>query len=206
MLNTTGIDDLYYNDQIKAMIADPTFPAEEKIELLEKAIWNYRARASELEGVPEEINAYLREHEKDACKGFVMGDPTSRLKAVIMHYRNIATSALSGCERFRDDLHAWLRGMVICLEMTGNAQTHAEKGARLRGAIELTEGVIEKIINARFDFNNYYWRWKDTFSSDFPTREILDQKHRLQGEVNDLKRQLAEAKGVPVEEIATATW
>lgn len=106
-------------------------------------------------------------------------------------------------ERFRDDLHAWLRGMAICLDMVGNAGTHSEKNARLRGAIEVTEQTIQKVIDQRFNFDNPYWRWKDTFASDFPTREILEQKHRLADEVQDLKRQLAEAKGVSVEEIIT---
>lgn len=203
MLNTKSIEELYYNDTIRAQIADPTIVSDERLRLLQRALDYYQQRATELEGVPEQINTYLREHEKDACKGHVLGGPTDRLKAVIMHYRNIATSALLGCERFRADLHAWLRGMVMCMEMVGNGGTHSEKAARLRGAIELAEGVIQKVINERFDFDHYYWQWRDNFRADFPVREVLDQKHKLAREVEDLKQQLAEAKGVPVEEIQT---
>lgn len=203
MLNTKSIEELYYTEEIKAQIANPTVITDERLRLLQRALDYYQQRATELEGVPEQINAYLREHEKDACKGHVLGGPTDRLKAVIMHYRNIATSALLGCERFRADLHAWLRGMVMCMEMVGNGGTHSEKAARLRGAIELAEGVIQKVINERFDFDHYYWQWRDNFRADFPVREVLDQKHKLAREVEDLKRQLAEAKGVPVEEIQT---
>jgi hypothetical protein len=202
-MRTEDIDRLYYNDDIKAKVTNPEVTEAAKIEALTTAVNYYRQRATELEGVPEEINAYLREHEAELSRQHWEHRPGDRLKGVIQHYRGVATNALLGCERFRDDLHAWLRGMVICLEMTGNAGTHAEKAARLRGAIELTEAVIGKIVSARFDFNSAYWRWKDTFSSDFPTREILEQKHRLARDVEDLKRQLAEAKGVPVEEIQT---
>lgn len=207
MLNTESIVSLYYTDEIRAQIANAEVAPEERLRLAQRALDYFFQRASELEGVPEEINKYLREHEKEACKGHVLGGPTDRLKAVVMHYRNIATSALSGCERFRDDLHAWLRAMVICMETVGNGQTHAEKAARLRGVIEITEGVIEKVINSRFDFNSYYWRWRDTFSSDFPTREILRQKNELSDQVNNLKRQLAEANGVSIEEVeAEPQW
>jgi hypothetical protein len=207
VMNTESITSLYYTAEIQAQIDNPEVASDERLRLARRALDYYRRRAEELEGVPEQINAYIREHEKDACKGHVLGGPTDRLKAVVMHYRNIATSALLGCERFRADLHAWLRGMVMCMEMVGNGGTHAEKAARLRGAIELAEGVIQKVINERFDFNSYYWQWRDNFRADFPVREILDQKHRLADEVNDLKRQLAEAKGVPVEEIqAEPPW
>jgi len=203
MLNTETIDKIYYNDEIKARIADADTTVDYKVKALAEALQHYRERALELEGVPEEINKYIREHEQEVCKGYVMGGAPARLRTVIQHYRGIATNALSSCERFRDDLHAWLRGMVICLEMTGNAGTHAEKGARLRGAIEIAEATIQKVIDNRFDFDSPYWRWKDTFRSDFPTRELLEQKHNLQRELEEAKRQIAELRGVKPEEVVT---
>jgi hypothetical protein len=109
----------------------------------------------------------------------VMGGPAARLRVVIKHYRDMVTNSLASSEKFRDDLHAWLRGMAICLDMVANGSTHSEKNARLRGAIEVTEQTIQKVIDQRFNFDNLYWRWQDTFKSDFPTREILRRKNEL---------------------------
>lgn len=202
-MNTESIDKIYYDETIQAEIANPEITVEAKIQKLTDALTHYRGRALELEGVPEEINKYIREHEQEVCKGYVMGGPAARLKVVIRHYRDMVTNSLTSCERFRDDLHAWMRGMILCLEMTGNAGTHAEKAARLRGAIELAEAVVEKIINQRFNFDSPYWRWKDTFTSDFPTREIMRRKNELEGELKEAKRQIADLGGVKEEDVVT---
>jgi hypothetical protein len=75
------------------------------------------------------------------------------------------------------------------LEMVGNGYTHQEKGARLRGMIELLEGNIEKLQNAQLDFTRTYWHWEDAFKSDFPTRELVRRIHELESEVETLKKE-----------------
>lgn len=204
-MRVEDIDKIYFNDDIKSQVTGPNVKEDVKVAALLNIVNHYRERAKELEPIPAEIDAYLRENERDICRSSF--GTMERLKTVIGHYRSVATDALVGCERFRDDLHAWLRGMVICMETVGNADTHKEKNARLRGAIEVAESTIAQVIKQRFDFRSTYWNWRDTFGSDFPTRELMRRKNELASEVEDLKRQLAEAKGVPVEEIqAGVAW
>lgn len=91
-------------------------------------------------------------------------------------------------KRFRDDMHAYFRALIIVLDMTGNASTHAEKNARLRGAIELLERMVEQLRGRDLEIIFSHYRWADAFASDFPTRRMMDRIHELESEIASLKQ------------------
>jgi DNA repair exonuclease SbcCD ATPase subunit len=202
-MNKETIDKIYYNDEIKAQIKDPNVKEEVKISRLQNAIEYYAERCAELEVMPAKIDKILREQEE--AQSITWGSDTAdRLRHVVEHFRSVAASALAGSERFRDDMLAYLRAMSLCLEMTGNAQTHSEKNARLRGAIEVIERAIESLRNERFDFSRSYWRWPDPFKSDFPTRELMRSLHQTKDELKEAREEIARLTEQPSSE-ATAT-
>jgi hypothetical protein len=111
----------------------------------------------------------------------------------LRHYEDKAVSALRDTKQFRDDMLTYFRALVIVLDMTGNAATHAEKNARLRGAVELLEQMAER-LRLEIVFSHFHWR--DAFASDWPTRRLLERVHELERELSELRSSQA---NVPTE-------
>jgi hypothetical protein len=78
--------------------------------------------------------------------------------------------------------------------MTGDPATHAEKNARLRGAIELLETAIEKLRYQNLESLFDIYRWPDLFRSEWPTRRLMERIHDLERQVKDLQPQAQEPK------------
>jgi hypothetical protein len=140
----------------------------------------------ELTAISKLIEAHsdkLRYHQ-----GF--GSLAERVNALLRHYEDKATSAISNTKQFRDDMLTYFRALIIVLDMTGNASTHAEKAARLRGAIELLERMVEQLRRRDLEIMFSHFQWRDAFASDWPTR-------RMQERINDLESELAALKNPP---------
>lgn len=113
-----------------------------------------------------------------------------RIQEVVNHYTRTAAMALSREKAFRDDMLTWLRAMSINVDMVGNAGTHQEKAARLRGLSEVIESVIHKIQNWKVEFGYKWYDRDDIFKSDYPVREFVQRIHELERELK--KHQLPE--------------
>ena len=111
-----------------------------------------------------------------------------RVEYLIRRYRDLATNQLSGVKAARDDMLVYLRALAMIVEMAGNANTHNEKNARLRGCIELIETTIQKLREQEFNFQFSTWHMPDVFRSDYPTIEYIRRIHQLEEELERVKR------------------
>lgn len=138
-----------------------------------------------------EIERIVAEFEDKMSIGHWGSDNLSkRIHAVIDHYIRQAANAVSAEKNSRDNTITWLRAMGLVVDMAGNAGTHAEKNARLRGVAEAVESAISHLQNLRIDFYNGYWRsHEDIFRTDYPVREYIRRIHDLETEVKQLREQ-----------------
>lgn len=135
-----------------------------------------------------EMLEVLRMHE-EVVNPSRSGTPAERLTLLVLYHRNKVADTLAGVRTFRDDLIVQFRALAIVIESAGNAQTHAEKNARLRGFSEIVEGAIARLRAESFDFDRASYRqWPDLFHSDFPYRHYLERIHQLEQEVQELKK------------------
>jgi hypothetical protein len=149
-----------------------------------------------------EIEELIREHSDKLRYHQGFGSHADRVRALLRWYEEKATSALSNTKQFRDDMLTYFRALIIVLDMTGNASTHAEKGARLRGAIELLEHMVARLRRKDLEIMFSHFQWRDAFASDWPTRRLTDRIHELEAENATLKGAPGtlsdEAEGAPV--------
>lgn len=121
------------------------------------------------------------------------GPVQERVMHLIGHYRKTAVDAVTGAKAFRDDVLPWFKAMELVLATVGNAETHREKNARLRGAVELLQNAVEYLRRQEFDFARRGFDLPfESFRSDLPTREFL-------GRIRELERELAVAKAQAAE-------
>lgn len=141
------------------------------------------------------IEELIREHSDKLRWHQGFGSPAEKVKALLRHYEDKATDALSNTKQFRDDMLTYFRALIIVLDMTGNASTHAEKGARLRGAIELLEHMVGQLRRKDLEIMFSHFQWRDAFASDWPTRRLTDRIHELEAEISALKQPAAAMAG-----------
>ena len=141
----------------------------------------------EQESQLEEIRALIREHQDKQRISQGFGTPAQLVKSVLREYEDKTTKAYSDVNHFRNDMLTYFRAMSLILTMTGEAATHAEKNARLRGAIELIEAAVEKLRRQNLESLFDIYRWPDLFRSDWPTRRLMERIHDLEQQVKDLQ-------------------
>lgn len=141
-----------------------------------------------------EIQKLINEHQdrQNYHQGF--GTPAEKIKTILRQYEDKTTKAYSDVKHVRDDMLTFFRALALVLNMTGEAATHGEKNARLRGAIELLESAIEKLRHQNLESLFDIYRWPDLFRSDWPTRRLMDRIHNLERQIKDLQPQTDEAK------------
>ena len=141
----------------------------------------------------EELTKAIEQHDKNQWAQ--MGGPiVERAKHILGGYANRTAQTLDGARGFRDDVLTYFRAMAMVIEMIGNAETHGEKKARTRGAIELLEMATHRLRQENFQFLSTSYRTRSAFESDFPTREFKER-------IFELERQLEEAqKANPAQE------
>jgi hypothetical protein len=149
-----------------------------------------------------EIQKLIAEHQNKQNHHQGFGTPAQRVKAILREYEDKTVKAYSGVKHFRDDMLTYFRALSLVLTMTGNAGTHAEKNARLRGAIELLESAVEKLRHQHLEDLFSIYHWPDVFRSDYPTRSLMERIHDLERQVKDLQPQDQEPKGVGDDTVA----
>lgn len=157
-----------------------------------KAVEQLRTEAGkDLRASVREIERIVAEYEDKFRVSHWGSDSLSkRIHAVIEHYVRQAANAVSAEKNSRDNTITWLRAMGLVVDMAGNAGTHQEKNARLRGVAEAVESAITHLQNVRVDFYNSYWRdHEDIFKTDYPVREYIHRIHELEDQVKQLQQQ-----------------
>ncbi|MCC5618107.1 hypothetical protein LC605_24080 [Nostoc sp. CHAB 5836] len=96
--------------------------------------------------------------------------------------RDIAVRFLA----FKDDTLAYLRALVLIVEMANNDQTHAEKRILLNHLIKQLEGAIARIRNVENYLLTSYWEREDVFKSDYPVRYWREKVAQLEEKIKDL--------------------
>ena len=142
-----------------------------------------------------EIQKLINEHQNKQNYHQGFGTPAERIKSILREYEDKTVKAYSGVKHFRDDMLTYFRALSLVLTMTGNAGTHAEKNARLRGAIELLESAVEKLRHQHLEDLFSIYHWPDVFRSDYPTRSLMERIHDLERQVKELQPQADEPKG-----------
>lgn len=151
----------------------------------------------------EQIAVQVREHETDHEKMYLPRGLPDRVAATFTRYQRQRDQALVFAQSFQDDMLLYLRALALTLEMVGNAETHKEKDARLRGVISQVESAIQKVRDHQATFNGRYWYGRpDLFRSDYPVREFMDRAHKAERRVKDLEAQLRQQPGQPEPEEA----
>jgi hypothetical protein len=134
-----------------------------------------------------QLEQLVRTHEEEIGIGYG-GTLQYRLSRVLAHYQRTAVEALAEAKAFRDDLLVEFRALVLVTEMAGNASTHREKDARLRGLVELLEGATRRLREHEFGLaHGYGYFWDSVFRSDYPTRHYVRRIHELEDEVKRLR-------------------
>jgi chaperonin cofactor prefoldin len=149
-----------------------------------------------------EIQKLICEHQNKQNYHQGFGTAAQRVKAILREYEDKTTKAYSDVKHVRDDMLTFFRALALVLNMTGEAATHAEKNARLRGAIELLETAIEKLRYQNLESLFDIYRWPDLFRSEWPTRRLMERIHDLERQVKELQPQAQEPKGVDGDTVA----
>jgi hypothetical protein len=144
-----------------------------------------------------DLDDAIREHEK-LLRYYGPSDKLiDRFRQVVQHYQDSSIQTVLVVQQFRDDLLVQLRAFSLVVDMAGNASTHSEKAARLRGLSEMLETSIEKL--RRFEMNDTkLWQFPDVFRSDYPTRAYLQRIHELEERIREL---LADPPSQALEEL-----
>lgn len=133
------------------------------------------------------IDDIATKYEREDRHSYATALP-ERVEYLIRRYRDLAANQLSGIKATRDDMLVWLRAMAMIVEMAGNASTHAEKNARLRGCVELIETTIQQLREQEFNFQSATWHMPDVFRSDYPTLEYVRRIRQLEEELERVKK------------------
>lgn len=120
--------------------------------------------------------------ENELHSGYA-GSLPNRVQAVYNRLERKVWKAEADFKHLRDDTQVWLRAVGIIATSIGNAGTHAEKNARLRGLIEMIESAIGSVRESRDRDNEWGVRMPDIFRSDYPVREYVQRIHQLEHEI-----------------------
>jgi hypothetical protein len=180
---------------------DDTAEVQAKIDDLEaqrtaEAHAQKAAREPDLAVELRAIDDLVREHEKAQHIGYA-GSIPERLRAVVNRYDWITQQTLSAAQGQRDDVLIFLRALALVMESIGNAATHREKDARLRGGVEMLESAITRLREVEFDTRPGTHRRADIFRSDYPVRDLKNRIHELEAEYQKLARQPASNDDLP---------
>jgi hypothetical protein len=147
---------------------------------------------SAMHGISDEIAAAMAVCKKHQTEQRLFQSTNSlpeRIESVVSQYKHNATQALQASKEFRDRMIIDLRAISLVLTMVGNASTHREKDARLRGSIEIIEGAIERLERQQFDISFAQGpHFEDVFRSDYPTRHYVEKIRELQAQIESLTK------------------
>lgn len=118
------------------------------------------------------------------------GKLKDQLAEILVTYERQAENAIASGKAIVEDMCVYLRSFAMILDMVGNASTHREKDARLRGCVEMVESAIQALRNEKERVTDLNWYGHpDIFRSDYPVREHKRRIYELENEVKRLKKQ-----------------
>lgn len=145
----------------------------------------FQAMSSEV----ADANKLLREYQNQQGVFHCASALSDKIRSVMGEYERTTVSALQATKEFRDRMLIDLRAMSLVLNMVGNASTHREKDARLRGSIELLESAITRLRHEEFDIRcGRFPHFDDVFQADYPTRQFVERIHELERQVQELSK------------------
>lgn len=121
-----------------------------------------------------------------------------QITALVDHAEREGNNAVREMKSLLENLISHLRGMEIVVDMVGNASTHTEKNARLRGLGEVIQTAIRRATEFSYDFSWKHWgNYNDLFKSDFPMRDVMRKLNEKDAEIKRLKALAGEAAPEP---------
>lgn len=127
------------------------------------------------------------------------GDIIQQINELLAKSERDGRDAIRVTKALVERMIAFLRGMEIVVMSVGDAGTHREKDARLRGLSDVIQRAINACTEFHFDFGVTNYRYvPDLFKSDFPVREHMQRIHDLEAEVTRLKIKAGEGKAEDV--------
>lgn len=89
---------------------------------------------------------------------------------------------------FQDDILTYLRAIALVADTVGNADTHKEKNARMRGLLAQIESAIQVVRDgAEYLLTGYYTGMPDLFRSNYPVQQYINRCRELENEIKFLK-------------------
>lgn len=103
-----------------------------------------------------------------------------------LHRRELAQ--VTKLKSFQDDMLTYLRSITLIATSIGNAYSHAEKDARLRGLISIIESGIQ-VVRDGYESMLESWVYDkpDLFRSDYPVRAYIEKNKQLEAEIKELR-------------------
>lgn len=138
------------------------------------------------------------EHSEHLERVYYAMDFAQQVLAALRDHQRTAENALSKSKAFREEVIIWMRALALIADSIGNAGTHAEKNARIRGLCDLIESAVGKLKDFEFDYG-YYTDWSSIFRSDFPVKYYVGKHREAQTKIEELEAEIAKLKGEPVE-------
>jgi hypothetical protein len=109
----------------------------------------------------------------------------------LTNYKNNEVLAVSNLKTFQEDVLVYLRSISLYAQSVGEAGTHREKDARLRGLISVIETAIGNVRGQRTNLISGSWsEHPDLFTSDYHIRHYTGQINELQHKLNQAYKQL----------------
>lgn len=140
-----------------------------------------------------DLKELIAKHEK-VIRICHAGSEVEQIEQIVTHYQDIAAKTLVGSQQFRDDLLVTLRALSMIATMTGNAGTHSEKAARLRGMIELIESMSATLRDMDFNYQYSRWQFLDVFASNYPAMPYISRIKEQEREIEFLREQLEDVQ------------
>lgn len=100
---------------------------------------------------------------------------------------------------FQDDILTYLRAIALVADTVGNAGTHAEKNARMRGLIAQIESAIQIVRDGQeYTLTNHYFGMPDLFRSNYPIQQYIEKCRALEAENKLLKERSTTPDDLPL--------
>lgn len=142
------------------------------------------------EEILQAIEQIVAEHEKLLNYSCAMSLP-DQIKYLIQHYKDDTVKAVSQIKAMRDEILVYLRAISFALEAEFNGGTHAERNARLRGALQVIQETAKRLQDESFTYIlDREWTWRDLFHSNLEARDLMNRIYQLEKERDELKTRL----------------
>jgi len=125
-------------------------------------------------------------HEKALSTSFA-GGIYNKIKYLLDHYQHKQDIFNFANRKFISDIITQMKALSIVAQMVSNAQTHAEKNARMRGLMEIIDGAINEMQNIDFKEILSSYEYESVFKPTYPVQRLLGKLRDARAELATLK-------------------